>query len=881
MPQEERGGAVRPPALWGVEQADVTADENTWTVARASAARRLARTGAGSPALDRLAELAALLLRTASAQVSVISDVEHVAGGAGLAADAVGSAGPLVESLCSHTVATGQPLVVTDAALDPRVTRFAAVAEGKVGSYLGVPLVADDGHVVGALCVFDPTPRNWVDEDVSLLEQLAGPAVAELELAALTADYESDQLLWQLAMDAAGVGAFDWNLTTGELRWDDRLLHLFGKDRQSFGGTIESFNDALHPDDRDRVTRALQQAIDECGEYTAEYRVVLPDGEVRWVAARGRAVGDGDGRAVRLLGAAFDTTAVQEGEARLARVLESMTSAFFSLDRSYRFTYVNHEAEKLLGRSRQELVGGDIWELFPAAVDSVFETSYRHAMEQREAVTFEAYYPPPLDAWYEVRGWPSPEGLSVYFVEITEQRTAREQVEAAARRSALLAKVAAELNETLDTEHAVARLAASVVPEFADWCVVTLAEEAPDDPSDWRRTLRDVGSYHAEPELREVVEEFAAVRLPSATDASFMARALGSIEPLVVDPVGPHVWEAVFPPGHARTLIERLAPGRAAFVPLRGRGRTVGLLTLYRDQGRTGFEPSDVDTLREMADRAALALDNTRLYAAQRELAEGLQRSMLTDPPEPDHCEIVVRYLPAAQVAQVGGDWYDAFLQEGGATVLVIGDVVGHDTAAAAAMGQVRNVVRAIAVHSGDSPADVLNGADRAMQTLLMDTTATAIVARLEQTEEEKERLVTRLRWSNAGHPPPLVVNPDGTVVELAALESDLLLGLDPTTRRVESVVTVDRDATLLLFTDGLVERRGQSLDVGIATLRETLAGLAARDLTLGELCDEVLARMVPERPDDDVALIAVRLHRQDQPRPPEAGPQLLPPTVD
>ncbi|WP_148572038.1 SpoIIE family protein phosphatase [Nocardioides caldifontis] len=878
MPNEELDEGPRPsdPRAEATAVADV---DDARSTARAAAARRLARGGARSPALDRLAELAARLLGTASAQVSVISDVEHVAGGAGLPAEVVGRTVPLVHSLCARTVASGEPLVVARAAHDPRVAGHAAVADGRVGCYLGVPLIADDGHVIGALCVFDPAPRQWREGDVALLEQLAGPVVAELELAALTADYESEQLLWQLAMDAAGVGAFDWNLVTGELRWDDRLLDLFGKDRQTFGGTIESFNDSLHPDDRDRVSQALRHAIEHCGEYTAEYRVVKPDGGVRWVAARGRALGD-DGIAVRLLGAAFDTTAVQEGEARLARVLESMTSAFFSLDQGYRFTYVNREAERLLGRSRQELVGGSIWELFPAAVGTEFETFYRRAMEQTEAVSFEAYYPPPLDAWYEVRGWPSPDGLSVYFVEITEQRAAREQVQVAARRSALLAKVAAELNETLDTQKAVASLASSVVPDFADWCVVTLLDQDADD-ADWRRALRDVGSWHADARLRPVVEEFTALRIASATDASFMARALESSDPMVVDPVSDETWDRIFLPGRARELISHLDPRRLAFVPMRGRGRTVGVLTLYRGGDRRSFEQADIDTLREVAERAALALDNTRLYAAQRELAEGLQRSMLTDPPEPDHCEIEVRYRPAAQVAQVGGDWYDAFLQEGGATVVVIGDVVGHDTAAAAAMGQVRNLVRAIAVHSGDSPAEVLVGTDRAMQTLLMDTTATAIVARLEQTDEERERLVTRVRWSNAGHPPPLALHPDGSVAELAATESDLLLGLDPGTRRVESVVTLDRGATLLFFTDGLVERRGQGIDVGTATLRDTLADLATRDLTLGELCDEVLARMFPERADDDVALVGVRLHRQDEPRPPEAGPELLPPNVD
>src|SRR3712207_594986 len=100
----------------------------------------------------------------------------------------------------------------------------------------------------------------------------------------------------------------------------------------------------------------------------------------------------------------------------------------------------------------------------------------------------------------------------------------------------------------------------------------------------------------------------------------------------------------------------------------------------------------------QVAARAGLVLDNARLYRQQRDLAEGLQRSLLTAPPEPDHSQVVVRYVPAAEAAQVGGDWYDAFLQPDGATVVVIGDVVGHDTRAAAAMSQVRTLLRGIAV---------------------------------------------------------------------------------------------------------------------------------------------------------------------------------------
>jgi serine phosphatase RsbU (regulator of sigma subunit) len=279
-----------------------------------------------------------------------------------------------------------------------------------------------------------------------------------------------------------------------------------------------------------------------------------------------------------------------------------------------------------------------------------------------------------------------------------------------------------------------------------------------------------------------------------------------------------------------------------------------------------------------VADRTALALDNSRLYEQQRRLAETLQRSLLTAPPEPDHAEIEVRYQPAVAVAEVGGDWYDAFLQPGGATVLVIGDVVGHDTEAAAAMGQLRGLLRGIAYRHGAGPAEVLRELDVAMAGLEVGTMATAAIARVEQTPEERAAGVTRLRWSNAGHPPPLLLHADGRTELLTGGRPDLVLGVDPAAPRAEWVVPVERGATVLLYTDGLVEGPGLLLDDGIELLRSGLAELADRPLP--ELCDGLLARMRPRGVRDDIALVALRLHPQDRPRPPSAAPRHVPPGV-
>ncbi|HVH94417.1 MAG TPA: SpoIIE family protein phosphatase, partial [Nocardioidaceae bacterium] len=559
----------------------------------------------------------------------------------------------------------------------------------------------------------------------------------------------------------------------------------------------------------------------------------------------------------------FDTTDAREEEARVARVLESIPTAFFQLDSAWRFSYVNAESERLLGSTRQVLLGSSIWDVFPASRGSDFETHYRRAVETGESVTFDAFYPPPLNAWYEVRAWPSPDGLSVYFIDVTARHQAQDQLERTARRNALLGRVTAELTGTLDGEEAVARLASLMVPDLADWCVVTLVDDAGGQGT-WQRRLRDVGSWHADPAMRPVVNRYLQVRVDALTDESFVAAALRSNRPVVIAGGAADAVSRVLANDEARELCRQLDPASAVVVPLRGRSRTVGLLSMFRGPHREPFSESALSTLNDVAVRAGLALDNARLFAEQRDLAEGLQRSLLTPPPQPTELQIAVRYEPAAQAAQVGGDWYDAFLQHDGATVLVIGDVVGHDTAAAAAMGQVRGLLRGIAIHTGDGPASVLRGVDRVIETLGTEITATAVVARLEQTDEQRDRGVIGLRWSNAGHPPPMIVAPDGRVTVAETADADLLLGLDPTTQRAESLVTIEAGATVLLYTDGLVERRGQSLGDGLDYLRRTLAELSEDRPGLEEVCDRLLQRMLPDRRDDDVALVAVRLRPHD-----------------
>jgi Stage II sporulation protein E (SpoIIE)/PAS fold len=290
------------------------------------------------------------------------------------------------------------------------------------------------------------------------------------------------------------------------------------------------------------------------------------------------------------------------------------------------------------------------------------------------------------------------------------------------------------------------------------------------------------------------------------------------------------------------------------------------------DHRYTGFLHLLADALVSAWSTATARELDARAAASSRSMSESLQRSLLTSPPQPDHLQIAVRYLPAAQDAQIGGDWYDAFLTQDGATCVSVGDVSGHDQQAAATMGQVRNLLRGIGYTLGDPPGVVLSALDRSLRDLGVGALATCVLATVEQDEHDAELGVRRLRWSSAGHLPPLVVHSDGSA-ELLVREPDLLLGLDPTVHRGDHVTVLEAGDTLLLYTDGLVERRDAALDEGLAWLVGAAAGWAGEDLET--LCDSLLDAVRGAR-EDDVVVLAIRAHPQDRPRPVEAGPERL-----
>jgi sigma-B regulation protein RsbU (phosphoserine phosphatase) len=549
----------------------------------------------------------------------------------------------------------------------------------------------------------------------------------------------------------------------------------------------------------------------------------------------------------------------------LGSALDALPEGVAIFDIDWTIAYVNPAGASLLGRRREQLVDRNIWIALPELGGSIFHSFLLRARSVGEQVTWQGYYAP-THRWLSATAVRLQDRLHVTFRETAEHieehepgasdgdgRPAEGPGGADLERLRFLAEIREAMIGTLDAGESVGRLVDLLVPRLCDWTIVTLIGED--------RRPRELGWLHRDPVGQADLETYLNGRLRGAGDDSPLAAALFSGEPVQLDVIDPSLVEASLATDEVREAWRRLDAGSFTLVPLRARGETFGVIALVNSSQRPPHSEMEVATAVEVARRASLPLDNARLFEQQLKVAETLQRSLLTPPPHPNHLEIAVRYQPAASNMHVGGDWYDAFQQPDGATLLVIGDVMGHNVEAAAAMGQIRSIVRGIAFDRQEGPASVLTRVDAVMTGLRVSTLATALIARLEQSPSQAGAGLRTLRWSSAGHLPPLVLRSDGHV-DVLDTPPEVLLGAETPSRRTDHEALLHPGDTLLFYTDGLIEHGRTLIDEGIARLTAVTAELG--HLTVDELCDQLLERIVQHRSDDDIAIVAVRCHPHD-----------------
>ncbi len=514
--------------------------------------------------------------------------------------------------------------------------------------------------------------------------------------------------------------------------------------------------------------------------------------------------------------------------------LERLPDGCCSLNVEGRIVFLNPAAATLVGADAEALLGTRPWESLPWLHDPVFEDRYRAAVIARQPTTFTARRPP--DTWLSFRLFPGEGGVSVHITPAaTEQALQppdRGPAEAGPPGGATalyhLTHLAAVLSEAVGVADVVELVADQLVPAFGPGAMALLTVE--------EGRLHIVG-HRGFP--AEAMERSDAVPLSSGAPA---ARVLASGVPAFF------ASTADLERAHAHSA-QRDGMAAWAYLPLTASGSPIGTLVLAYDQPHPFTSPERA-LFTSLAGLIAQALDRARLYDIQRRLAHSLQTGLLPHSlARIPSLEVAARYLPAGRGMDIGGDFYDLVRCGPGSAAAAIGDVQGHNTTAAALMGQVRTAVHTHAT-AGASPGEILARTNRLLIDLDTDLFTSCLYAHLDLARNE-------VGLATAGHPPPLLRHPDGRT-EVLDLPPGLLLGIEPDSAYATTRVPLEPGSVLALYTDGLVETPGADIGACTAALARRLAEATESDLDgLADALTDPSARQVPVT--DDIALLLLR----------------------
>ncbi|WP_405887481.1 SpoIIE family protein phosphatase [Streptomyces sp. NBC_01136] len=704
---------------------------------------------------------------------------------------------------------------------------------------LSVPIPAPD-EPLGALSVFTRIP-----EEPALHQQLravagwipdclrGSPGHPELE------DAGRPDVC---AGPDSSLGFWGWDFRTGTVIWDGAALDILGIDAKGFDGQIRTWRRLVHPQDLPQVLVRADEAIRARTPYQMEFRVRQPDGTLRRVEVRGQASSLDDGSGPRLTGIVRGPTTGHLAEGSAEQALRRMRDGFLAVDHTWRITFANPEAERLLTPSRQ-LLGHELWEAVPALRTlGVQEAGRQAAAEDR---------PTELDIrsdtgrWLHVRLVPLPDGLALCITDISSTRR-QEAKEAAAEGAAVerttrIAKLTQALAAAV-TGHDVADvLGTHMLPLFGAKGVGVWVHE------NGQAFL--VGSVGYSQESLRRFEGARIADLPTSAQAFIEGTPnfISSAEEFIT-----HY------PGIADLPAESGVQAWA-ILPLIASGRTVGAACVVYDRPHT-FSSEERTLLTALSGMVAQAMERARLYDAEHRRAQELQRGLLprTLPALPA-VTTAARYQPTGDGMDVGGDWYDVIPLSAEQVALVIGDVMGHGLSEAVTMGRLRTAVRTLA--DLEQPLDeMFFHLNEVVSGLGDDFYATCLCI----VYDPASRLC---RGITAGHPPPVVLRPDGTAY-FPDLPVNSPLGVaEPPFDTAEFSLP---DGTLLaLYTDGLVESGGWDIDEGMGRLARHLhpdhpgSAHPPAPEALDDLCDRLINTLLPDRRSirDDSALLVARTH--------------------
>ena len=653
------------------------------------------------------------------------------------------------ESQAGYTLLADLPVIVTDHASETRFTTPKFKLDH--GARAGVTVVISDAeHRWGVLGVHTIRRRVFTDDDVAFLQSIANVLGSVLQRRRAVDDLHASQQRLELALGAGGLGTWEWDVDSNEIRWSGAIEAIFGPRPAGVEGTFDALVERIVDDDRRATLDALGRSVETGDDLFVTFRFVRADGETRWVEARAQLVRDAAGRPARLVGVAGDITERRLMEDLRRRLLES-------------------------------------------------------------------------------------------------EHTARLAAEEAREQLAFVADASAALSENLDAAGTLSTVIRLVVPRMCDWCIVDLVGDNDE--------LQEAVIAHRDPAFVDLVRESRQRRLLAGGEGLWsVRRTVRTGEPELVASITEDDLAAVAEDTDHLELLRALSPRSAMTIPLVSRRKVLGGLTLVLSDSERHFDESDLSLAEDLASRAAIALDNARLFEDRSRVARTLQNSLLPPAlPRIPYVSLAARYRPAGSGIDLGGDFYDLFEMGDGAWAVAIGDVCGKGTAAAALTGLFRHTLRAAAVRE-DAPSRVLALTNDAILDQIDDTRfCTAAFLRLEPGEHG-----AKVKMSCGGHPEPLVLRTDGTLETVRCRGT--LLGVMPDPPLVDEHLALAPGDALILYTDGVTEARSEGQIFGETRLADVVAGCAGLTAAaIAEQIDRAVADFQAGAASDDLAILVIQ----------------------
>ncbi|SMQ20030.1 PAS domain S-box-containing protein [Streptomyces sp. Ag82_O1-12] len=640
--------------------------------------------------------------------------------------------------------------------------------------------------------------------------------------------------------------------------WSPEIEQLLGWTAQE---ALRQRADTLlvSPENRPRG-RELFAQVSTGARWAGVFPLRHRDGTERAVEFRTMRLLDPEGQP-HLLGLATDATTVRQVERDLAlshSLVNQTPLGIAVFDNDLRWVGVNPALERINGMPEEAVLGRRVGEVLPDLDVEAIEARMRHVLEtgaplldqqtvgRTAADAQERAYSESYHRIEDIDGRVL--GLAMAVLDVTERQQAAAEVAQARQHLSVIADAGMKIGTTLDLQQTARELADVVVPHLADLAAVDVLESvvargtitpvSGRSPAEFRALAVAAGyptdAIHAADPVGE---------LATYGSSRIITQCVRSARPVLVEHVDGKMMRRLARDSRAALALHEAGAHSYLALPLVARGKVLGTLSLYRTVNERPFDDRDQALASELAARAAICIDNARLYGRERGTALTLQRSLLpSTPAEREGLDIAARYRPA--LSEVGGDWYDVLPLGPGRTGLVVGDVMGKGVQAAAIMGQLSTATRALA-RLDLPPAELLRHLDDIAGSL-GDAIATCVYAVCDLRRGTCE-------LSSAGHLPPVLAGADGRA-ELVDVPGGVPLGVGGVEFGTVEVELAP-GSLLALYTDGLVENRGEPIDTGLDTLTRLLGNAGP---SLQHTSDSLLSALSPE-PDDDVALLLVR----------------------